>query len=45
MMDLPELIVLDVGHGNCAILLDTKAVTVIDCPPAITLLETPRVVN
>lgn len=40
MMDLPELIILDVGHGNCAILLDTKAITVIDCPPAITLLDT-----
>ncbi|HYT44420.1 MAG TPA: MBL fold metallo-hydrolase [Methylomirabilota bacterium] len=40
MMDLPELIVLDVGHGNCAILRDTNAVTVIDCPPALTLLET-----
>jgi beta-lactamase superfamily II metal-dependent hydrolase len=40
MMDLPELVVLDVGHGNCAILRDTKAVTVIDCPPALTLLET-----
>lgn len=40
MMDLPELIVLDVGHGNCAILLDTKAITVIDCPPTITLLDT-----
>lgn len=40
MIDLPELIVLDVGHGNCAILLDTKCVTVIDCPPAITLLDT-----
>ncbi len=32
MIDLPELIVLDVGHGNCAILRDTKTVTVIDCP-------------
>lgn len=40
MMDLPELIVLDVGHGNCAILLDMKAVTVIDCPPTIALLNT-----
>ncbi len=39
-MDLPELIVLDVGHGSCAILQDTKDVTVIDCPPAVTLLET-----
>ncbi len=40
MIDLPELIILDVGHGNCAILRDTKTVTVIDCPPALTLLET-----
>ncbi len=31
MVSLPELIILDVGHGNCAILRDTKAVTVIDC--------------
>jgi len=38
MMDLPELIVLDVGHGNCAILRDTDAVTVIDCPPPATIL-------
>ncbi|HZS75398.1 MAG TPA: MBL fold metallo-hydrolase [Ktedonobacteraceae bacterium] len=40
MMDLPELIVLDVGHGNCAILRDTEAITVIDCPPTTTLVET-----
>jgi beta-lactamase superfamily II metal-dependent hydrolase len=31
VQDLPELIILDVGHGNCAILRDTRAVTVIDC--------------
>lgn len=40
MVDIPELIVLDVGHGNCAILRDTEAVTVIDCPPGTTLLDT-----
>lgn len=40
MMDLPELIILDVGHGNCAILRDTDAVTVIDCPPTAILFET-----
>lgn len=45
MMDLPELIVLDVGHGNCAVLRDTKAVTVIDCPPTTTLIETLEVLD
>src|SRR6266566_3262528 len=40
MVDIPELIVLDVGHGNCAILRDTEAVTVIDCPPGTVLLDT-----
>jgi beta-lactamase superfamily II metal-dependent hydrolase len=40
MMVLPELIILDVGHGNCAVLRDTEAVTVIDCPPTTTLIET-----
>lgn len=45
-MDLPELIVLDVGHGNCAVLRDTDAVTVIDCPPpATTLVETLEVLD
>lgn len=39
-MSLPELFILDVGHGNCAILRDTRAVTVIDCPPTSILLET-----
>jgi beta-lactamase superfamily II metal-dependent hydrolase len=46
MMDLPELVVLDVGHGNCAVLRDTEAVTVIDCPPpATTLVETLEVLD
>jgi len=40
MMDLPELIILDVGHGNCAVIRDTEGVIVIDCPPGITLIET-----
>ncbi|HVB59923.1 MAG TPA: MBL fold metallo-hydrolase [Ktedonobacteraceae bacterium] len=40
MRDLPELIILDVGHGNCALIRDTEAVTIIDCPPTTILLET-----
>ena len=40
MMDSPELIILDVGHGNCAIVRDQKGVIVIDCPQGVTLLET-----
>lgn len=39
-MNLPELIVLDVGHGNCAVLRDTKTVSVIDCPRSPILLKT-----
>ena len=39
MMSLPELVIVDVGHGNCAILQDTNAVTVIDCPPPSTLID------
>lgn len=39
MMDLPELIVVDVGHGNCAVLRDTDGVVVIDCPYGNTLKE------
>lgn len=39
MMDLPELLILDIGHGNCAILQDTDTVTIIDCPPSSTLVE------
>lgn len=34
MIDSPELFILDVGHGNCAILLDKNTVTLIDCPPS-----------
>lgn len=39
MIDLPELLILDIGHGNCAILQDADAITVIDCPPSSTLIE------
>lgn len=31
-MDLPELTIFDVGHGNCALLRDGKTVYVIDVP-------------
>jgi len=31
VINLPELLILDVGHGNCAILRDTLGVSVIDC--------------
>lgn len=40
MMDSPELIILDVGHGNCALIRDVNGVIVIDCPPGGTLAET-----
>lgn len=40
MTDSPELIILDVGHGNCALIKDTNDVMVIDCPPGGTLAET-----
>ncbi len=40
MMSLPELIILDVGHGNCAVLRDTNGVIVIDCAYGVTLIET-----
>ncbi|MEH1910675.1 MAG: MBL fold metallo-hydrolase [Nostoc sp.] len=39
MMDLPELIILDVGHGNCALIRDANDAMVIDCPPGGTLAE------
>lgn len=42
MTDLPELIILDVGHGNCAILRDTDGTTIIDCPAGSTLMKTLR---
>lgn len=38
-MDTPNLIILDVGHGNCALLRDTEGVVLIDCPPGSVLLE------
>ena len=31
-MNYPELIILDVGHGNCAILRDNDSITIIDAP-------------
>src|SRR5260370_9492084 len=39
MIDLPELLILDVGHGNCAVLQDADTTTVIDCPPSSILVE------
>ena len=39
-MALPELLILDVGHGNCAVLNDTAGVIIIDCAPGTTLKET-----
>ena len=36
----PELIILDVGQGNCTLLRNTEGTIVIDCPPGITLIET-----
>lgn len=40
MTALPELIILDVGHGGCTILRDTNEVMIIDCAPSPILLET-----
>jgi competence protein ComEC len=39
-MGLARLIILDVAHGNCALVEDDDAVYVIDCAPGSTLLET-----
>jgi competence protein ComEC len=39
-MEYPELIILDVGHGNCALLRDTEGVVLIDCPSGSVLPET-----
>jgi len=39
-MEFPELIILDVGHGNCALLRDTEGTVLIDCPPGAVLPET-----
>jgi competence protein ComEC len=40
MMDLPELIILDIGHGNCTLLIDTEGVIIVDCAHGATLIET-----
>jgi beta-lactamase superfamily II metal-dependent hydrolase len=45
MMDLPKLFILDVAHGNCAILQDTKGTVIIDCAHGDTLIETLRQLN
>ena len=39
MTDLPELIILDVGHGGCAVLRDFNQTIIIDCAPGSTLVE------
>jgi beta-lactamase superfamily II metal-dependent hydrolase len=39
MMKSPRFIILDVGHGNCAVLLDSNGATVFDCAPGPTLIE------
>jgi beta-lactamase superfamily II metal-dependent hydrolase len=39
MMDSPELLILDVGHGNCALLRDTDGIIVIDCARGATLKD------
>lgn len=38
-MDSPELIILDVGHGNCSVLLDPEGTAIIDCADGNILLE------
>jgi len=38
-MDLPNLVILDVGHGICAVLADTKGVVVIDAALGGTILD------
>ncbi len=45
MIELPELTILDVGHGNCALLRDTRAITMIDCPPTSTVLDVLETLN
>ena len=45
MMDLPKLFILDVAHGNCAILQDTEGTIIIDCAHGDTLIETLRQLN
>jgi beta-lactamase superfamily II metal-dependent hydrolase len=45
MMDLPELFVLDVGHGSCALLRDTEGTVIIDCALGSTLIDTLNQLN
>jgi beta-lactamase superfamily II metal-dependent hydrolase len=40
MMGLPELIVVDVGHGSCALLRDIHGTVIIDCGTGSTLVDT-----
>lgn len=40
MTSLPDLLILDVGHGNCAVLIDTNGTIVFDCATGVTLFET-----
>jgi beta-lactamase superfamily II metal-dependent hydrolase len=37
--DLPHFLILDVGHGNCTILIDDDGVIIIDAPKGITHLK------
>jgi beta-lactamase superfamily II metal-dependent hydrolase len=39
MNSSPEMYILDVGHGSCAILKDTDGVIIFDCAPGSTLLD------
>jgi beta-lactamase superfamily II metal-dependent hydrolase len=39
MMDSPELVILDVGHGNCSLVIASEEVVVVDCADGNVLLE------
>lgn len=39
MTDSPELVILDVGHGGCALLRDINQIVIFDCAPGSTLIE------
>jgi len=39
-MTSTKLIIVDVGHGNSAVLLDSNGATIIDCAPGPTVLDT-----
>lgn len=40
MMVSPEVLIVDVGHGNCAVVIDETAVVVVDAPAGGTLADT-----